>query len=108
MNVISFILLIINVTFLLSITIITIYLIILGNLTFVPFWIYWILISVGIITGTFSFVKKNVPSQMKSAGILLFTGFVSFVSIGMFLLILFVIQLTFSLINWNRYDLEPQ
>lgn len=107
-NTINLFFLILSVIFLFSLIIITIYFSAMGDLTFVPFWIYWILIGAGVITGIFSFVKKYVPGQMMSAGLFLFTGFVALFTIGIILLVLSVIQFIFGIVNWERYGLETE
>lgn len=95
-----------NGIFLLSLIAITISFLAMYDLTIIPPWVYWILIIAGIVTGIVSFIIKNVPGQLMSAGLLLFTGFVALFSIGVILLTLFIIQLIVIAINLKRYGWE--
>src|SRR5699024_5810708 len=77
-----------------------------NDFTFVAPWIYWIFIAIGILTGTVSFIKKTVPEQFMSAGLLLFMAFITLFSIGIILFVLSIIQLVFAVVNWKRHGLR--
>lgn len=96
-----FILFSLNIVFIFVLSIIFIFYKI-DNLTVFPPWIYWLLIISAIIIGIFSTLRKHIAGQLLAAALLLFTTFVTLFSIGIFLFILFFIQLFFIIIQWKK------
>jgi len=90
--------------FLLSLIILTIF-IMTDHIGFVPSWVFWMLIMAGVVIGVASVVKKHIPSQIMSLGLLLFTAVVTLFSIGIILFVLFIIQFVITIINWKRNGL---
>ncbi|GGP16338.1 hypothetical protein [Oceanobacillus neutriphilus] len=77
-----------------------------GKITFVSPWIYRSLIAAGVLAGLAAFIKKHIPGQIMSAGLLLFSGYIALFSIGILLWVLFIVQITSSIVNWKKYGLE--
>ncbi|WP_077603585.1 hypothetical protein [Oceanobacillus sojae] len=77
-----------------------------GRITLAAPWVYWSLIATGVLAGLAAFIKRHIPGQIMSAGLLLFSGYVALFSIGIFLLVLFIIQIISSIVDWKKYGLE--
>lgn len=77
-----------------------------GKITLAAPWIYWFLIAAGVLAGLAAFIKRHISGQIMSAGLLLFSGYVALFSIGIFLLVLFIIQIISSIVDWKKYGLE--
>ncbi|TMN22645.1 hypothetical protein [Lentibacillus cibarius] len=98
--------LILNGMFLIILLGIFVYGISVNDFTFFAPWIYWILIAAGILVGIVSFIKKDVPGQIMSSGLLLFMAFITLFSIGIILIVLSIIQTIIAIANWKRHGLR--
>lgn len=70
-----------------------------------PAWVFWSFIILGLIVEVFCLYKKYIPGQIMAAALHLFIVFPTIFSIGIFLLILAIAELTVAIINKHKYQL---
>jgi hypothetical protein len=104
---ISFIFLIVNgVLLVFMITFFITYVTTSNILQHTPAWVFWSFIILGFIVEVFCLYKKYIPGQIMAAALHLFMVFPTIFSIGIFLLILAIAELTVAIINKRKYRLE--